>query len=60
MPTGLSDTVAGIIADIRDNGDSALRSYSQKFDDLGDAPFEVTSEEIDAAVERLDRHFSTR
>ncbi len=54
MPIGLSDTVAGIIADIRDNGDSALRSYSQQFDDLGDAPFEVTSEEIDAAVERLD------
>ncbi len=54
MPTGLSDTVASIIADIRDNGDSALRSYSQQFDDLGDTPFEVTSEEIDAAVERLD------
>ncbi|MBQ4362323.1 MAG: histidinol dehydrogenase [Lachnospiraceae bacterium] len=54
MPSGVEDTVADIISDIRENGDEALRRYSQEFDGLGDTPFEVSADEIDAACERLD------
>lgn len=54
MPTNVEDIVSDIIADIKENGDAALRLYSRKFDDLGDAAFEVCREEIDAAYDRLD------
>ena len=54
MPTNVEDIVSDIIADIKENGDAALRLYSRKFDDLGDAAFEVCREEIDAAYYRLD------
>ena len=54
MPTNVEDIVSDIIADIKENGDEALRLYSRKFDDLGDAAFEVCREEIDAAYDRLD------
>ncbi len=54
MPSGVEDTVADIISDIRENGDEALRRYSQEFDGLGSTAFEVSGWEIDAAIRRLD------
>ena len=42
MPSGVEDTVADIISDIRENGDEALRRYSQEYDGLGSTAFEVS------------------
>ena len=46
--------VAGIIEDVRDRGDAAVRDYSQKFDKVSLASFEVTAGERQAAVAALD------
>ncbi|MBS3135692.1 histidinol dehydrogenase [Candidatus Woesearchaeota archaeon] len=43
-----------ILADIRKYGESALRKYSQKFDDIGTAPFKLTGKDINAAYEKVD------
>lgn len=47
-------TVRGIIADVRDRGDAALRDYSKAFDQADVAAFEVSDEERAEAVENLD------
>ena len=50
----VSATVSEIIADVRENGDAALRKYNAKFDGAGDAALEVTRQEMDAAYAALD------
>lgn len=51
----VSDTVSEIIDNVRKNGDEALRFYSRKFDKTEIDAFEVTDEEIDAAMAQVDK-----
>ncbi len=44
-----SEVVARIIARVREEGDAAVRAFSQRFDRSADAPLEVGREEIEAA-----------
>ena len=46
-----------IIADVRANGDAALKRYAEKFDRARLDALEVTGEEIDAAFARVDKKF---
>ena len=50
-----SETVQGIVDDVRDNGDSALFSYTKKFDkaDITAENVKVTQEEIDYAYTQV-------
>jgi sulfopropanediol 3-dehydrogenase len=50
---GHTALVASILRDVRDNGDSAVRSYSQQFDKSDITAFEVTPAERDAALAAL-------
>lgn len=43
-------SVEEIIRDVRENGDSALKKYSEKFDGLKLENFELTKEEIESAL----------
>ncbi|MBR2547603.1 MAG: histidinol dehydrogenase [Eubacterium sp.] len=54
MPTGVEDIVAGIIQDVRDNGDKALLEYNRKFDHNESEDLEVSAEEIQAAYDQAD------
>ncbi|WP_414474700.1 histidinol dehydrogenase [Microvirga sp. M2] len=47
-------TVRGIIADVRDRGDAALRDYSKAFDQADVSTFEVSDTERAEAIENLD------
>lgn len=47
--------VQRILEDIRANGDAAVLDYTERIDGVADRPIEVSSSEIDAAVERVDR-----
>ena len=49
--------VSGIIADVIKRGDEALREYTAKFDGCSLDSFEVTSDEISAAMEATDSEF---
>ncbi len=49
--------VSEIIENVRKNGDSALRLYSEKFDKVTLDSIEVTKEEIDEAVASVDAKF---
>ncbi len=56
----VNDTTAvveKIIEDVRKRGDEALKEYSEKFDHVSLDSFEVTKEEIDAALEKIDADF---
>ena len=53
----VGDIVADIIADVRKNGDTALKQYSAKFDGAVLENIEVTQEEIDAAFEATEPEF---
>lgn len=46
-----------IIADVRANGDQALRRYAEKFDHAKLDALEASAEEIDAAFSRMDAKF---
>lgn len=50
-----AETVQGIVDDVRDNGDSALFSYTKKFDkaDITAVNVKVTQEEIDYAYTQV-------
>ncbi len=52
-----ADTVAGIIHDVRENGDKALFSYTKKFDlvDMNKDNIRVTEEEIEDAYRQMDK-----
>lgn len=49
----LEHTVASILADVRDNGDAALRHYARLFDKVELDDFEVTKEEFAEAGSRV-------
>lgn len=49
--------VAKIISDVVENGDSALRSYTEKFDGVKIDDFRVSQEEIDEAYNNTDEFF---
>ncbi len=53
----VGEIVADIIANVRKNGDKALREYSAKFDGAELESLEVSSEEIDAAFATLEPEF---
>ena len=49
----VADAVADIIADVRRNGDAALRKYNEKFDKCTCESLLVSEQEFDAAVEAV-------
>jgi sulfopropanediol 3-dehydrogenase len=46
-------TVKGIIADVRERGDAAVRELSVKFDDYAPDSFRLSAEAIDAAIAQV-------
>ena len=54
--TDVEDTVSAILADVKENGDTALISYCQKFDDVNTEEgfsLEVTEKEFEEAFEAV-------
>jgi sulfopropanediol 3-dehydrogenase len=51
-----AEVVSGMLLDLERHGMDAVRKYSQKFDDWNPASCELTGEQIDAAISRLDPH----
>ena len=49
----LRQTVSAIIENVQENGDAALREYSEKFDGFVRDSIRVSREEINAAYARL-------
>jgi len=47
---GVRETVTGVIADIRERGDAAVREYSAKFDNWSPDSFRLSEEQIAAIV----------
>jgi histidinol dehydrogenase len=50
----VTDAVAAIVADVRENGEAALVAYVERFDGV-DGPIRVGAEEAGAALDALDR-----
>jgi len=48
--TNVSHIVKGVIDDIRENGDAAVRKYSEKFDNWSRESYKLSKTEIDAAI----------
>ncbi|MBT0585593.1 histidinol dehydrogenase [Alteromonas oceanisediminis] len=48
------ETVEGILADIGERGDSAVRNLSEKFDNWSPESFRLSDSEIEACISRLD------
>lgn len=46
-------TVEGVIKDIRDRGDEAVREYSQKFDNYAPETFRLSEDELDTIMARV-------
>ncbi len=55
--TGVEDIVADVIANVRKNGDTALKEYTKKFDKADLDSLEVTDEEIENAFAQVDDKF---
>ncbi len=55
--TSVEDIVTGIIANVRANGDAALREYCEKFDKVSLDTFRVTDEEIADALTQVEPEF---
>lgn len=55
--TGVEEIVAGIISDVKENGDAALYKYCEKFDKVKLSSLEVTSEEIEEAMGLVEPQF---
>ena len=55
--TGVEEIVAGIIADVKENGDAALYKYCEKFDKVALSSLEVTAEEIEEAMSIVEPEF---
>ncbi|MCC8195382.1 MAG: histidinol dehydrogenase [Ruminococcus sp.] len=53
----VADTVSEIIANVKANGDRALKEYSLKFDKTEIEDFRVSDEEIEAAYESVEPEF---
>jgi histidinol dehydrogenase len=52
-----AETVAAIIADVRKNGDTALRAYAERFDGYRGESLTVSQDEMDAAVQAVGGDF---
>ncbi|OBT40276.1 hypothetical protein VE00_09873 [Pseudogymnoascus sp. WSF 3629] len=52
-PTNVPSVVSSVIEDIRKNGDSAVRSYSEKFDKWSPPSFKLSPEEIKDIISSL-------
>jgi sulfopropanediol 3-dehydrogenase len=46
----VADVVAGVLADVRERGDAAVREYSEKFDNWSPESFRLDHEEIERIV----------
>lgn len=57
IPTNTEAIVAEIIENVKQNGDSALKMYCEKFDGVSLSSFEVTKEEFDEAFEEVGEEF---
>lgn len=57
MSNNVEEAVKAIIADVRENGDSALRKYSAKFDGYTGDGLEVTQAEIEEALASIDESY---
>lgn len=55
--TNISSVVSAIIADVRKNGDAALKRYTQEFDGAAAEVLEVSDGERKAALAQVDREF---
>ena len=66
MDAKVKSIVEGILADIESRGDAAVRELSEKFDNWSPDQFQLTQEQIDAAIARLpeqtldDIHFAQK
>lgn len=47
------EIVSGVIADIRANGDKAVRSYSEKFDKWSPESFKLSAMEIESIISKV-------
>ena len=56
-PADVADTVAAILADVRKNGDGALRRYAKQFDGAELESLEVGPEEVEEAFESVGEEF---
>ncbi|OBT54715.1 hypothetical protein VE04_04238 [Pseudogymnoascus sp. 24MN13] len=52
-PTNVPSVVSSVIEDIRKNGDSAVRSYSEKFDRWSPPSFKLSAEDIEDITRSL-------
>lgn len=52
--SGVSDTVASIIADVKKRGDAALNEYTERFDGIKPDPLFVTDAEFEEALAVVD------
>lgn len=50
----VDDAVRQILEDVKENGDKALKAYSEKFDNITLDNFEVSKELVDQAFEEID------
>jgi len=57
VPAQIRETVAAILADVRERGDAAIADYVRKFDkaELAPAHFRVSAEELAAGAQSLSR-----
>ena len=53
-PADVSDVVQQIIDNVRQNGDTALRAYTEKFDKASPEEFRITEEQLQQALTYLD------
>ena len=57
LPQNIVDAARDIVANVRVNGDAAVRDYCQRFDGVELQGFRLPQEQIDAALEGLDPAF---
>ena len=57
LPQNIVDAAREIVANVRANGDAAVRDYCQRFDGVELQSFRLPQEQIDAALEGLDPAF---
>ncbi|ETI68021.1 histidinol dehydrogenase [Neobacillus vireti] len=49
--------VNSIISDVRTHGDEALRMYTEKYDQVNQSTFSITTKEIEEAYQKVDQRF---
>ena len=54
----VTETVRRIVADVRQNGDTALLGYARQFDSLGDQPLAVSKQELRQSLRKVSREFT--